>query len=151
MLWTGARRNCFELQSAKCCSTEYEDLRAYTSSAPLDSSAFSEAETFGAFTVCLRIRRGEADARFVIQLLQTLPYRIRVANLLAGYSINNLRPGDVAGMLFAMAPLAEQTGIADALADMGAELAARDARREKTRQLKQGMMQSLRTGRIRLT
>ena len=33
---------------------------------------------------------------------------------------------------------------------MGAELAALEARRDKTRALKQGMMQELLTGRIRL-
>jgi len=109
-----------------------------------------ERLTFGAFMGCLRIRRGEADARFVAQLLQTLRYRNYVANLLAGSSINNLRPSDVARMEFAMPPLAEQRAIAEVLADMDAELAALEERREKTRQLKQGMMQALLTGRIRL-
>lgn len=45
---------------------------------------------------------------------------------------------------------AEQTAIAAVLSDMDAELAALEARREKTRLLKQGMMQELLTGRIRL-
>jgi type I restriction enzyme, S subunit len=44
----------------------------------------------------------------------------------------------------------EQRAIASALSDMDAEIAALDARREKTRALKQGMMQELLTGRIRL-
>jgi len=44
----------------------------------------------------------------------------------------------------------EQTAIAAVLSDMDAELAALDARRDKTRTLKQGMMQELLTGRIRL-
>lgn len=44
----------------------------------------------------------------------------------------------------------EQTAIAAVLSDMDAELAALEARREKTRLLKQGMMQELLTGRIRL-
>ena len=46
--------------------------------------------------------------------------------------------------------LDEQTAIAAVLSDMDAELAALEARREKTRALKQGMMQELLTGRIRL-
>ena len=45
---------------------------------------------------------------------------------------------------------AEQTAIATVLSDMDAELAALEARREKTRALKQGMMQQLLTGQIRL-
>jgi type I restriction enzyme S subunit len=44
----------------------------------------------------------------------------------------------------------EQTAIAAALSDMDAEIAALEARRDKTRALKQGMMQELLTGRTRL-
>lgn len=44
----------------------------------------------------------------------------------------------------------EQTAIASIFMDMDTELAALEARREKARQLKQGMMQELLTGRIRL-
>lgn len=44
----------------------------------------------------------------------------------------------------------EQTAIAAVLSEMDAELAALEARRDKTRALKQGMMQELLTGRIRL-
>ena len=46
--------------------------------------------------------------------------------------------------------LKEQTAIAAVLSDMDAEIAALEARRDKTRELKQGMMQELLTGRIRL-
>ena len=45
---------------------------------------------------------------------------------------------------------AEQTAIATVLSDMDTELTALEARRDKTRALKQGMMQELLTGRIRL-
>jgi len=44
----------------------------------------------------------------------------------------------------------EQTAIAEVLTEMDAELAALEQRREKTRALKQGMMQELLTGRTRL-
>ncbi|WGS84496.1 restriction endonuclease subunit S [Methylomonas sp. UP202] len=44
----------------------------------------------------------------------------------------------------------EQTAIATILSDMDAELAALEARRDKTRALKQGMMQELLTGKTRL-
>jgi type I restriction enzyme S subunit len=45
---------------------------------------------------------------------------------------------------------AEQTAIATILSDMDAEIAALEQKREKTRALKQGMMQELLTGRVRL-
>ncbi len=46
--------------------------------------------------------------------------------------------------------LPEQTAIAEILSDMDAEIAALEARHEKTSLLKQGMMQELLTGKIRL-
>ena len=49
-----------------------------------------------------------------------------------------------------MAPLAEQRAIAAVLSDMDAEIAALERRRDKTRDVKQGMMQQLLTGRVRL-
>jgi type I restriction enzyme S subunit len=47
-------------------------------------------------------------------------------------------------------PRDEQTAIATVLTDMDTELAELETRLAKTRQLKQGMMQELLTGRIRL-
>jgi type I restriction enzyme S subunit len=47
-------------------------------------------------------------------------------------------------------PIAEQTAIAALLSDMDAELTALVARRDKTRDLKQAMMQELLTGKTRL-
>ncbi len=44
----------------------------------------------------------------------------------------------------------EQTAIATVLSDMDTELAALESRLAKARQIKQGMMQALLTGRIRL-
>jgi type I restriction enzyme S subunit len=44
----------------------------------------------------------------------------------------------------------EQTAIATVLSDMDAEMAALETKLAKARQIKQGMMQSLLTGRIRL-
>lgn len=45
---------------------------------------------------------------------------------------------------------AEQAAIGTVLADMDAEIAALERRRHKTKQIKQGMMQQLLTGRVRL-
>ncbi len=50
----------------------------------------------------------------------------------------------------AVPSIEEQTAIAAVLSDMDAEISALEARREKTRRVKQGMMQELLTGRTRL-
>jgi type I restriction enzyme S subunit len=51
---------------------------------------------------------------------------------------------------FPVPSVEEQTAIATVLSDMDAEIEALEARREKTRRVKQGMMQELLTGRTRL-
>ena len=58
--------------------------------------------------------------------------------------------GPISNVRIEMPPLAEQTAIAEVLSDMDAELAALEQKRDKTRLLKQGMMQELLTGRTRL-
>jgi type I restriction enzyme S subunit len=62
----------------------------------------------------------------------------------------NLNTGLINGTPIKLPPRGEQTAIAAVLSDMDAELSALVARRDKTRELKQAMMQELLTGRIRL-
>jgi type I restriction enzyme S subunit len=50
----------------------------------------------------------------------------------------------------ALPPTEEQTAIATVLSDIDSEVTALEARRDKTRAIKQGMMQQLLTGRVRL-
>ena len=52
-------------------------------------------------------------------------------------------------LTFCVPPLKEQAAIATILSDMDGELATLEIRRNKARQLKQGMMQELLTGRVR--
>ncbi len=69
-------------------------------------------------------------------------------------SMRSGQPGingnEYAQLLLTLPPVPEQCAIAEVLSDMDAELAALEQRRDKTRALKQGMMQELLTGRVRL-
>jgi len=67
-----------------------------------------------------------------------------------GQTMLSLNTRILSGIDIVLPPLPEQTAIAAVLSDIDAELAALEARRDKTRALKQGMMQELLTGRIRL-
>lgn len=58
--------------------------------------------------------------------------------------------GPISHIRIDLPPLPEQVAIANVLSDMDAELAALEAKRDKAFALKQGMMQELLTGRIRL-
>jgi type I restriction enzyme S subunit len=71
------------------------------------------------------------------------------------YSESSAQPGLSVSKLLSLPvahpPIkAEQEAIATILSDMDAEIAALQAKLAKARQLKQGMMQELLTGRIRL-
>ena len=68
-----------------------------------------------------------------------------------GSSIPYIKMENLVGFEFKIPAAArEQAAIATVLSEMDAELAALEARRDKTRAFKQGMMQELLTGRIRL-
>jgi len=62
----------------------------------------------------------------------------------------NLSGEIIRSLMIPHPPLPEQTAIATVLSDMDAEISALETRRAKTLSLKQGMMQELLTGRIRL-
>lgn len=106
--------------------------------------------TFGAFMGCFRTDATAANPHFVFFLLQTGKYRNYINNILAGSSINNLRPSSIEALEFGFPPLPEQRAIAQILSDMDAELAALEQQLDKAKALKQGMMQQLLTGRTRL-
>jgi type I restriction enzyme S subunit len=74
----------------------------------------------------------------------------QVLQLVSGSTVFHLYGSDMKRFFFSMPPLAEQTAITTVLAAMDAELTSLESRRDKTRALKQGMMQELLTGRIRL-
>ena len=75
----------------------------------------------------------------------------QVQTLLAGSNYPAINSGDVGRLRVSCPPtLAEQQAIATVLCDMDAEITALEHRLDKTRAIKQGMMQQLLTGSIRL-
>jgi len=82
--------------------------------------------------------------------LNTKIFRDYIRVILSGSSINNLKPIDIEGAEFSFPDYAEQNSIVLVLLDIDYELQALKRRREKLKQIKQGMMQQLLTGRIRL-
>lgn len=64
--------------------------------------------------------------------------------------MKNISKGVLLNLQISYPAIEEQTAIATILSDMDTDLGALEARRKKALQLKQGMMQELLTGRIRL-
>ncbi len=109
-----------------------------------------ECEAYaGGDIVILRPESG--DPTFLGYYLNTPPIQIQKASRGQGDAVVHIGAAALAAIELTMpATLAEQTAIAAVLTDMDAELAALGQRRDKTRALKQGMMQELLTGRTRL-
>ena len=88
--------------------------------------------------------------RFVYYQLQSTDLIKQITLLTNSSSQGNIGMGDIEKLTLKLPPLTEQTAIAEVLTEMDAELAVLEQRREKTRSLKQAMMQELLTGRTRL-
>ena len=101
--------------------------------------------TFGAFMSVFRTRHWQ----FIAHAFQSSDIQRQIRDNI-GATINQITSKDMNGFRVRLPPDDEQVAIATVLSDMDAELSALEARRDKTRALKQGMMQELLTGRIRL-
>jgi len=74
----------------------------------------------------------------------------QVLQLVTGTTVFHLYGSDMKKFCFALPPIKEQNAIVTVLSDMDSEIDSLASRRTKTAALKQAMMQSLLTGRIRL-
>jgi type I restriction enzyme, S subunit len=116
-------------------------------SAYFDTSERRLRYTFGAFMGAFRVSNRQCDARFVAELLKSKAFRDWLDIILAGSSINNLRPGDIENFQVAIPSHPEQTALASVFQDAERELDVLRARLVKAKAIKQGMMQELLTGR----
>jgi type I restriction enzyme, S subunit len=107
--------------------------------------------TFGAFMGAFRTTHGASDPRFLCQLLKTRAFRTWLDVILAGSSINNLRPRDIEAFETLAPSAAEQTAIADVLEGVDEEIEGLRRQLAKTKAIKLGMMQQLLCRRTRLS
>jgi type I restriction enzyme, S subunit len=98
----------------------------------------------------IRPKNDAYDPLFFYYILTSRIFENFLVQLQAGSTISHLYQKDFVNFSFYTPSMHEQTAIASVLSDMDAEIAALERRRDKTRALKQGMMQELLTGRIRL-
>ena len=98
----------------------------------------------------VRCKEGVLHHGYVYQHLFSGFVNQQIETLLAGSNYPAINSRDVCELLIPIPSIEEQTAIATVLSDMDAELAALETKLAKARHLKQGMMQELLTGRIRL-
>lgn len=91
----------------------------------------------------------DVDAKFFYYIFSAFFYERAIA-LSAKATVDSVRRDMIAKMKVDLPSLAEQRAIASILSDMDAEIAELEAKRDKYKEVRQGMMQQLLTGKIRL-
>ena len=133
---------------------EFAQFRAFETLVFSDGGVFAARRAAGSFSVTdhcyvLTLNPATADMRWFegwfslhAQQMDRLTFK--------GSGLRNLDKPSLRDIEVRTPGRVEQSGIAAVLTDMDAALAALEARRDKTRQIKQGMMQQLLSGRVRL-
>lgn len=110
-----------------------------------------EGTVFSGFVLRGRPQNDKLTRNFTKYCFRSVPIRRQIISR-ATYTTRALTNGRQLSQveMFAPSDVDEQNAIADVLSDMDAEIQALETRLEKARQVKEGMMQNLLTGRIRL-
>jgi type I restriction enzyme S subunit len=104
----------------------------------------------GLHTIAARFEKSVLADGFKAYLQFCPAFRDHLRRLAAGTKVYATNRTHITSVEIQLPRIDEQTAIATVLSDMDAEIAALERRRDKTRAIKQGMMQQLLTGQTRL-
>jgi type I restriction enzyme S subunit len=104
----------------------------------------------GLHTIVAKSKTDELSYEYRHYCFQTPAIRQQFLFYAVGTKVSGISKTNIPKLTLPVPSIPEQTAIAAVLSDMDADLAALEQQRDKTRALKQGMMQELLTGRIRL-
>lgn len=104
----------------------------------------------GLHTLVAKSRTNELDHQYRRYCFQTPAVKAQFRFFAVGTKVSGISKTNIAKVTLPVPTVPEQTAIATILSDMDAEFAALEEKLSKARAIKQGMMQELLTGRIRL-
>jgi type I restriction enzyme S subunit len=104
----------------------------------------------GLHTIVAKSKTKELDYHYRRYCFQTTDIKQQFRFFAVGTKVSGISKANIVKITLPVPPVEEQAAIATILSDMDAEIAALEEKLEKSRMLKQGMMQELLTGRIRL-
>jgi type I restriction enzyme, S subunit len=104
----------------------------------------------GLHTIVAKAKTAELDKKYLRFCFQTKPVKNQFRFYAVGTKVSGISKGNVVKIALSYPSLPEQSAIAAVLFEMESELEILEAKLAKARQIKQGMMQELLTGRIRL-
>jgi len=138
---TATRLNCGDILFAGSGETKEEIGKCVAFVDKIDAYA-------GGDIVILRPQN--VDSLFLGYYLNTVPINQQKASRGQGDAIVHIGHAALADIKITIPSIPEQTAIATILSDMDSEISALEEKLAKARQIKQGMMQELLTGKIRL-
>ena len=104
----------------------------------------------GLHTIVAKNKTNELDYGYERYCFQTQYVRQQFLFFAVGTKVSGISKTNIAKITIPVPSIPEQTAIATILSDMDAEITALETKLTKARHIKQGMMQELLTGRIRL-
>ena len=104
----------------------------------------------GLHTIVAKCKVNAMEHQYRRYCFQTSAVKAQFRFFAVGTKVSGISKTNIAKITLPVPSVPEQTAIAAILSDMDAEIAALEAKLAKARNLKQGMMQELLTGRIRL-
>ena len=104
----------------------------------------------GLHTIVAKNKTNELDYGYERYCFQTQYVRQQFLFFAVGTKVSGISKTNIAKITIPVPSIPEQTAIATILTDMDAEITALETKLTKARHIKQGMMQELLTGRIRL-
>lgn len=104
----------------------------------------------GLHTIVAKSKAENIDHVYRRYCFQTSAIKRQFHFFAVGTKVSGISKTNIAKVVLPLPPLHEQTAIATIISDLDTDIAALETKLTKARQLKQGMMQELLTGRIRL-
>lgn len=104
----------------------------------------------GLHTIVAKSKTSELVNLYKRHCFQTRSVKVQFRFFAVGTKVSGISKSNIAKIFIPVPSIDEQTAIAAILSDMDSDIAALQAQLVKARQVKQGMMQELLTGRIRL-
>jgi type I restriction enzyme S subunit len=104
----------------------------------------------GLHTIVAKSKTNDLADTYKHYCFQTMAIRQQFMFYAVGTKVSGISKTNIAKLTLPIPSIPEQVAIATALSNMDVELAALEARRDKTRNIKQAMMQVLLTGKTRL-
>ena len=104
----------------------------------------------GLHTIVAKAKNDALDQRYLRYCFQTTAIRAQFRFFAVGTKVSGISKANIAKVTMPVPSMREHSAVASALVDMDAELDELETKLAKARQIKQGMMQNLHTGRIRL-